>query len=492
MGSGSCQRNMGLVGNFGQNCNLTGLVGMRWSLRNVPWLSLLFEDAGLRQLCLVGFLVNCQPSEPYLTSYLLEVKGLTEVQLDNQVWPWDTYSAFLFLLPAGLLAESLGYKTVVLIGLLARQATRIILIWGQGVFWMASMQVTYAAATSALPIFYAYAFMMLVDADRFQQASSHVHAFYHLGNVLGSLLGQAMVSGGLKNLTVLFYLSWLFSSAGLLVGLFLPPAKRDAPPSLVSAVREHGCRSLRDELGHLYRSRPVFLWTLWWLLGLATYSIIVNYFQVFIYDRSPNAAFGLMEALMELAMSIGAWLPLMFEHWLAKHSGPFIAVTALGLAACLLGAVSIPGLAWPFVLNVLALTVAGAQEAGAGAVVALELSRLKSNRFAVIFALNSFGSLGVASIIQEVLVSKGAPTEQYYITCGVVNVALSLLVALAMCGYKFCAPPLARVDHAPPTPAEVATKDGASLLADDEAGPSSDQEFDDTDFASEPVETETR
>ncbi len=57
-------------------------------------------------LCLVGFLVNCQPSEPFLTMYLENVKNISDHDLDTYVWPTDTYSSFLFLLPIGLLAEA--------------------------------------------------------------------------------------------------------------------------------------------------------------------------------------------------------------------------------------------------------------------------------------------------------------------------------------------------------------------------------------------------
>eukprot|EP00954_Amorphochlora_amoebiformis_P006353 496876-Amorphochlora_amoeboformis.AAC.1 len=61
-------------------------------------------------LCLVGFFINCQPSEPFLTRFLIEDKGLTEDQLDNEVWPYNTYGSFFFLLPVGFVAEIYGLK----------------------------------------------------------------------------------------------------------------------------------------------------------------------------------------------------------------------------------------------------------------------------------------------------------------------------------------------------------------------------------------------
>ena len=80
------------------------------------------------------------------------------------VWTWANFVA---IIPVGLLAEVLcirdqhvpqannkpisafkhrhvqviGYRLTVAIGLLMREATRVVLIWGQGVPWMAAMQV---------------------------------------------------------------------------------------------------------------------------------------------------------------------------------------------------------------------------------------------------------------------------------------------------------------------------------------------------------------
>jgi len=99
----------------------------------------------LVRLCLVGFFVNCQPSEPFLTRYLIEEKGLTEAQLDNEVWPVDTYAMLLFLLPMGLFAELWSYRGVIVGGVLCRQVTRVLLLFGEG---LRAMQVMQAYASS--------------------------------------------------------------------------------------------------------------------------------------------------------------------------------------------------------------------------------------------------------------------------------------------------------------------------------------------------------
>jgi hypothetical protein len=96
----------------------------------------------LAVLAAVAFCINCQPSEPFLSDYLQTAKGLSEQDLDDIVWPADTYASFAFLLPVGFLAESWGYARTVALGLVCREATRIVLIFADGLGWMVFMQVS--------------------------------------------------------------------------------------------------------------------------------------------------------------------------------------------------------------------------------------------------------------------------------------------------------------------------------------------------------------
>ena len=52
--------------------------------------------------------MNCMPSEPFLSKYLIENKNLTKEELNTNVWPVDTYGSFIFLIPIIIIAESIG------------------------------------------------------------------------------------------------------------------------------------------------------------------------------------------------------------------------------------------------------------------------------------------------------------------------------------------------------------------------------------------------
>lgn len=94
---------------------------------------------------------------------------------------------------------------MILLGLLCREATRALLLFGEGVGCMAAMQLTYAASGAALVCFFAYVLTATAPELRAAATSSALVAL-HAGNVLGSLLGSLLRPH--LPLRALFYISW--------------------------------------------------------------------------------------------------------------------------------------------------------------------------------------------------------------------------------------------------------------------------------------------
>jgi MFS family permease len=261
-------------------------------------------------LCSLGFFVSCQPSEPYLTQYLRTDKGLSETQLDNTVWPYDTYGFFVFLLPAGILAELVGYRGVILTGLICREATRVVLLFAQGVTWMAAMQLTYAFASATNQVYFAFVYM-IVEPDTYQSSTSYVRASYCIGDFIGSITGQLLVKYTTvhEHLQVLFYISWTCTSLGLLSFVyFVPHPTKKAPAALSQIMLTKGARGVADELSVLYSMPRMKILLLWWVVAFSSNNIFGNYFQNLLLDLDPNADFGVVEALMGLFGAFGAML----------------------------------------------------------------------------------------------------------------------------------------------------------------------------------------
>ena len=82
-----------------------------------------------------------RPSEPFLTPYLIDMKNISERELDNVVYPYWTYSYMVALVPVFLFTDILRYKPVVVFEGLTFIGTWAILLWGEGVPQMILMQV---------------------------------------------------------------------------------------------------------------------------------------------------------------------------------------------------------------------------------------------------------------------------------------------------------------------------------------------------------------
>jgi hypothetical protein len=194
------------------------------------------------RLASLGFLIQCKPSEPFLTLYLNETKHLSESQLANEVYPWSTIGAFAFLLPLALLSEVIGCRTVILLGLVCREATRVILVFGEGVRTMAAMQLTYSAGAAVDAIYFAYVYTV-APTSQFASLTSIVLAAYHAGNVLGSLVAEALVDwlepAWRRDLTPLFLgdnLDWAAGCIGVAGAAALAASLSRAPPVQIGCV----------------------------------------------------------------------------------------------------------------------------------------------------------------------------------------------------------------------------------------------------------------
>lgn len=385
-------------------------------------------------LCAVGFFINCQPSEAYLTTYLKHDKHLTSNQLDNQVWPYDTYGSFAFLLPIGALAEVAGYRVAIGVGLVCRELTRVLLLFFDGVHAMAAMQLTYAGATAANTIYFAYVYMC-VAPDQFIQVTSYIHMAYYLGNALGSLLGQILYTYA-HLLKGLFFVSWGFTTLGLAVFLLWFPAPSRAPPaSLIAVLRTDGLRGLLETLRIMYSEYYVLAWSGWWIVGLGSHQMIANYYQTqfLSIDEHCESSLGYVEAVMMVFSAAAAMIPRLCSQWLVVYSVPVILGTSLAMAFLYYGATAWQAhLMYSYSFNTAALSLYSFQYAAGSSVIA---TQVVSARYAILFTVNSFVSYGISTIVQQVGAQHGLSTTDYYIIASIEQLAAVVLVLAVVIGY---------------------------------------------------------
>ena len=401
----------------------------------------------------LAFLINFKPSEvsppgyassggastdrlshqqAFLAPYLIEQKGLTEKELDTAVWPVFTYSSLLLLLPVGILAEVVGYRATIFCGLVFREATRLLLLFGEDLGAMAAMQFTYAAGASAVEtVLFAFVFTTLHDQRNFQFATCIVLTLYHGGNLLGSLLGQALVDRLLgDDLRPLFYISWAATTAGCVWFAFLPPGRSAQPTAVLRRLGERGgARWAWGELRALYGASEVRKWSAWWATGYGAGVLLLNYYQTQMYLVSPATKFGLLEAAIEAAALLGALAPLAGPLHLLKPaerallpSGLAFVTSVAVILACWGGV----GIAVSFACNVAAIAAFTFQYCIAQASIA---AALDSERVALVFAANSFAALALLAAVQAAV---GAAAPDRLLTFAMYAAALALQAAVLL------------------------------------------------------------
>ena len=425
-------------------------------------------------LCLIGFLENCKPSEPFLTVYLNKHKNITQTQMQDKLWPLNTYATLAALLPVGCAAELLSSKAVLLVGLLCRQATRILLLFGNGIAQMMLMQLAYSVAVASNSVFFAYVYAV-VPTQLFTFATSVLFASYHFGNVVASLLGQLWVwhktaadsaASTMDVFQPLFYFSWVTASAALLLYIFLPaPLPNHEAESLFSYVRtkgisktvkfllvrpffpsEHLISVANDERAIICGdedtmngcdivkgdSRPTCLhgslcFACWWLCSQAATAIVLNYFQLQIFAIDSSAPVGLVETGMELALVLGGVLAATCRQTIRGRELVLLLVNALFASAlyasCALAAMN-SSLKLCIISNVLACVVYSFQSCIASAKLA---STLPVRYDAAFFSLFQLLSLAVAALLQGVGSIMGMDANRYYFCISVLYIFPTVL-----------------------------------------------------------------
>ena len=387
------------------------------------------------RVSLFGFIVNCKPSEPFLSLYLNQTKRLSEEQLATQVFPWSYVGTFALLVPFGLAAEVIGCRPVIFTGLLCREATRILLIFGEGVGQLALMQLAYGAGAAVDAIYFAYVYAV-APSDEFAMLTSAVLAAYHAGNVVGSLLGEMLISWMMpawrSDTTPLFYMSWAGCTLGVLAFMALPPPRRQLQPSLAHHLLRSGFKPTARALLALWSSRESLFWLLWWLLCASGNLLALGYFQLQMLQVSPSAPFGSLEAGVEAGLVFGAICAYFFARLTARRPTALLSLTSLLRAAALGGAAlgaRAGDVALPFGLNIFAAALFGYQDAAGRVRLAEATCAVEPGRAPLLFSANTLAAQGVAAAFGAAA-GVSWTANDYFIAAAAMQAAVALGAAV--------------------------------------------------------------
>lgn len=376
-------------------------------------------------LTLPGFFYNLQPSEPYLTVFLEDEKNITSSQLDDHVWPADTYASLAFLLPVGLLAETIGYLPVVLVGMVAREATRALLLFGPGLTSQIVAQITYAGGHAANAVYFSLPYIFLQKSNAlFAVATASQHIGYHFGNVLGSVVGQSLINV-IPGLVWLFYISWIATTIGLVILLSLFCIPTEQPK--VSLSRRFKISGVRSVL-HLDGVTSAACLAL--LFASASWAILGNYFQQNMRESGMlKSYFGYVELSIETTFILATLPPLLIRR---KHHSLVLGISlfcvSLVAVGCYLNAfLSINQWGFKLALN---LGILFAFQLAAQSCITLISQRVTENKYALVYTFVQFLALVVATISSQIGVSfHFERSSGYYLVVAVQSSIGALLIA---------------------------------------------------------------
>lgn len=170
-----------------------------------------------------GFLKSFKPGDSFLTIYLNQDKQLPIDTIKQDIYSVFIYSLFAWILPVSLMAETIGYRTVIQVEAFAHLSTRLILLFGYGLRWMQVMQITFALALASELVYFSYIFKIFKGNPlREQQVTSWCRAALYVGHAGSSLMGQLLYTAGVS-LKILFWIS-LGSMVGVVVIAFMMPS----------------------------------------------------------------------------------------------------------------------------------------------------------------------------------------------------------------------------------------------------------------------------
>eukprot|EP00042_Codosiga_hollandica_P032645 m.210838 g.210838 ORF g.210838 m.210838 type:complete len:451 (-) comp53966_c0_seq5:38-1390(-) len=278
-----------------------------------------------------GFFKEMKPSEPFLTPYLTDDKGITNDQLDDQVYPVWTYAYLVALFVVLVITDYVHYRPIVILEALACLATRVLLIWGSSLFAFQVMQMTYGVNSAAEVAYYASVYR-LVPKERFLRVTSLFRVAVLTGQTLAAILAQVLVSAAGVSYLDLNYISFSSVCVAVLLAAFLSTVSfdtTDKPSVAPVAVQEDAApqefgdddelldlaqpadpseadkldinptpsasrkllvvlTSLWQTFLECYRNKNIRRWCIWWILATCGDFQVENYMSNLWEEISPS------------------------------------------------------------------------------------------------------------------------------------------------------------------------------------------------------------
>ena len=356
----------------------------------------------LLPLCFFGFFRAFKPSEPFAFRYFRLVKGLSDVAINNEIYPYWTYGYFCFLPFAGLFTKVVGYKRMIAFEAVAQSIAFLLFIEGQDVTTMKIANTFYGIETASQTSFFSYVFCTL-NVDQQQRASSYVNAAVLLGYFVGGLVGQLVYSwrAGTDGLLPLYYISLSMTLMALATAYFIPSDKLVRPTNYRlnrSPLEAAFWRKILHDLSAMFTSWIAICWSVWYALAYVGLSSNESYISSLFFSIDESLDYnGIMSALASLLSAFTTILP---NCWPQMTSHNAHIIVAIGTALCAIFTILLAKAKsiWSAYASFLAFEcVIYFLNSIASVRIALQM---ESDAYVLVFLVNTMMSLSLQSVLQ--------------------------------------------------------------------------------------------
>ena len=254
-------------------------------------------------LLLFGFFKELKPSEaflnPYLTTEPPHGKNFSQSAVNNDVYPFWTYSYLIAAFFVFLFTDFMRYNPIILVETFSYLITRVLLIWGSSLFAMQLMQAIYGVATATEVGYYTYLYSA-VPQKYHVTVTGPIRAAVLLGRAVSSYSGQGLFSTDTLDYYGLNYFSLVSVCVAACLSLLLPwyfscpctknetnqASIQDKDGKMIVLQRSSSWDMFREkvrtqvqEFKKFYFTFSLLKWSLWWAFAMCGMLQVGNYVQ---------------------------------------------------------------------------------------------------------------------------------------------------------------------------------------------------------------------
>ncbi|SPQ95908.1 unnamed protein product (mitochondrion) [Plasmodiophora brassicae] len=367
-------------------------------------------------LGVTALLVNLKPSEDFLTPFFAGDKGLTPAQIADDVYPLFTYSYLLCLPPVLVAAEYCQRpKQVIVFGLMAREATRFLLIFGSGLLVMQLTQFTFGLAMAANVAMFGFVYKV-VPVEKYHVMTGYIKSSTLAGHVLAGALGQFLLSTHRADIITLMWISQACVSAGAIVFVVFVTSR--------PCTRSGGASFNASACLDLYKNGDVRRWSCCYWIAYAIAELLLTYSTpLFMVVDDAVDLNGVVASAARLAGAVGALVSTAPPIRLALGRFPVLfIVSSTGIvSACLVLMANASNVYLCYALSVLAYAILVMLITFGSAEIA---TRLPSDFYVALFCMTAFVSLCVQSVCQVALQLFPAVRKKFLVLAAVASLAV--------------------------------------------------------------------